>query len=68
MDPFLGTGSTLLACIESNRSGVGVEVVEKWATVAQCRVDKLLAQRRGSGQFLKTMGLTQEKLLIKVID
>jgi DNA modification methylase len=67
LDPFLGTGSTLLACIESNRSGIGVEVVEKWATVAQSRVEKLLAQRRGSEQFLQTMGLTQEKLLVKVI-
>jgi DNA modification methylase len=67
LDPFLGTGSTLLACIESNRSGVGVEVVEKWASIAQSRVEKLLAQRRGSEQFLQTMGLTQEKLLIRVI-
>lgn len=67
LDPFLGTGSTLLACIESNRSGIGVEVVEKWANIAQSRVEKLLAQRRGSEQFLQTMGLSQEKLLIKVI-
>jgi len=68
LDPFLGTGSTLLACIESNRSGIGVEVVEKWATIAQSRVEKLLAQRRGSEQFLQTMGMTQEKLLIRVIQ
>jgi DNA modification methylase len=67
LDPFLGTGSTLLACIESNRSGVGVEVVEKWATIAQSRVEKLLAQKRGSEQFLETMGLAPEKLLVKVI-
>jgi len=66
-DPFLGTGSTLIACIESNRSGIGVEVVEKWADVAQNRVDKLLAQKRGSEHLLETMGLTPEKLLIKVI-
>jgi len=68
LDPFLGTGSTLLACIERNRSGIGVEVVEKWATIAQSRVEKLLAQRRGSEQFLQTMGMTQEKLLIRVIQ
>jgi DNA modification methylase len=67
LDPFLGTGSTLVACIESNRSGIGVEVVEKWADVAQTRVDKLLAQKRGSEHLLETMGLTAEKLLIKII-
>jgi DNA modification methylase len=67
LDPFLGTGSTLLACIESNRSGIGVEVVERWATIAQSRVEKLLAQRRGAEQFLQTIGMAQEKLLIKVI-
>jgi DNA modification methylase len=67
LDPFLGTGSTLIACIESNRSGIGVEVVEKWADIAQTRVDKSLAQKRGSEHLLETMGLTPEKLLIKVI-
>jgi len=67
LDPFLGTGSTLIASVESNRSCIGVEVVEKWADVAQARVDKLLAQKRGSDHLLKTMGLTPEKLLIKVI-
>lgn len=67
LDPFLGTGSTLIACIESNRSGIGIEVVEKWANIAQTRVDKLLAQKRGSEHLLETMGLTPEKLLIKVI-
>ncbi|MGQ9691770.1 MAG: DNA methyltransferase [Thermoproteota archaeon] len=67
LDPFLGTGSTLLACIESNRSGVGIEVVRKWAVIAQSRVDKMLAQKRGSEQFLESMGLTSQKLLIKVI-
>jgi len=67
LDPFLGTGSTLLACIQSNRCGIGVEVVEKWAKIAEKRVNKLLAQKRGSEQMATLMGLESNQLLIKVI-
>src|SRR3989454_3976783 len=31
VDPFLGTGSTLVASIELDRSGVGFEIVKKYA-------------------------------------
>jgi DNA modification methylase len=67
LDPFLGTGSTLIACIESNRSGVGVEVVKKWADIAEMRLKKLLAQKKGSEYLLNSMGLSAEKFIIKVI-
>lgn len=67
LDPFLGTGSTLIACIECERSGIGVEVVKKWADIAEMRVKNLLSQRKGSEYLLNSMGLTPEKLLIKVI-
>jgi len=68
LDPFLGTGSTLIACIESNRSGIGVEVVKKWADIAELRIKKLLSQKKGSEYLLNSMGLASEKLLIKVIN
>src|SRR5467141_5359214 len=29
VDPFLGTGSTLVAALETSRSGVGFEIVKK---------------------------------------
>lgn len=67
LDPFLGTGSTLLACIESDRSGIGIEVVKKWADVSEMRVKKAMAQKRGSEHLLETMGLQPQKLFIKVI-
>ena len=59
LDPFLGTGSTLIACIESNRSGIGVEVVQKWADIAQMRVDRLLAQKRGSEHLLSLIHISE---------
>ena len=37
-DPFLGSGSTLVACAQCERRGVGIELVEEWADVARQRV------------------------------
>jgi len=37
LDPFLGTGSTLVACDISNRQGIGVEIEERYAEVARRR-------------------------------
>ena len=34
VDPFLGTGSTLVACNETLRHGFGVELIPKWAEIA----------------------------------
>lgn len=38
LDPFLGTGSTLLACAETERVGMGVELIDRWLQVAQARL------------------------------
>jgi len=47
VDPFLGTGSALVACLEVDRCGVGVEIVEKYAEIAKKRVEEVLSQKRG---------------------
>ncbi len=38
LDPFVGTGSTLLACHACNRSGIGIELVPQWADVCRERL------------------------------
>ncbi|MCE5237721.1 site-specific DNA-methyltransferase [bacterium] len=38
MDPFLGSGSTLVACRDSGRVGTGVELIEQWAQIARERL------------------------------
>lgn len=38
LDPFLGTGSTLVGCRSLGRNGVGIELTEKYAEVAEDRV------------------------------
>ncbi|MBA7635915.1 hypothetical protein ES703_43525 [subsurface metagenome] len=37
LDPFLGTGSTLVACEDCKRQGIGVEIEEKYVKIAQTR-------------------------------
>ena len=37
LDPFVGSGSALVACAQCGRSGVGIELVERWAEVARAR-------------------------------
>jgi DNA modification methylase len=38
VDPFLGTGSTLVAAVEAGRSGVGFEIAEKYARISRRRI------------------------------
>jgi len=38
LDPFVGTGSTLLACQRAGRRGIGIELVPRWAEIARQRL------------------------------
>jgi DNA modification methylase len=44
IDPFLGTGSALVACCNAGRSGFGIELNKKYWSIAQRRVEKLRAR------------------------
>ena len=39
LDPFVGSGSTLLACAETDRVGIGIELIEQWLEVTTGRLD-----------------------------
>lgn len=41
LDPFCGSGATLVSCLENERRGVGVELSERYAQVAGQRVTEL---------------------------
>ena len=43
LDPFLGSGATLVACAENERVGVGVELSERYAKTAEGRTLNLLS-------------------------
>jgi DNA modification methylase len=38
LDPFLGSGTTLIACKELNRNGIGIEISEKYCEIAKNRL------------------------------
>jgi site-specific DNA-methyltransferase (adenine-specific) len=40
LDPFIGSGSTLIACVSLNRKGIGVDIEEKYCELAASRVKK----------------------------
>jgi len=42
LDPFAGTGSTLVACDQTKRNGIGVELTEKWAEIGAKRTNQYL--------------------------
>lgn len=57
LDPFLGIGSTLEACYNTNRNGIGIELNKKYADYSKKRVKNLL---KG--------GLTKKELNLQVIN
>ncbi len=46
LDPFLGSGTTLLACLETNRLGIGVEINKNYCALAEKRIKEYLSQRK----------------------
>jgi len=46
LDPFLGSGSTLIACYETGRNGIGIELSEYWANIAKTRLENVKKQSR----------------------
>ncbi|HIG92754.1 TPA: hypothetical protein HA242_07485 [Candidatus Woesearchaeota archaeon] len=58
-DPFLGTGSTLVAAHQTNRHGIGIELQEKYAKIARERLQVLESQLKldAQGSALKAKQL-----------
>jgi len=40
LDPFLGSGTTLIACAETNRMGIGIEINKNYCELAKKRLEK----------------------------
>jgi len=38
LDPFVGVGSTLIACLRSGRRGIGIELMPQWCELAEQRL------------------------------
>jgi DNA modification methylase len=46
LDPFLGSGSTLIAAYKSGRNGIGIELSEYWANIARMRLENVKNQTK----------------------
>ena len=46
LDCFMGSGSTGVACIETNRNFIGIELEPKYYEIAEKRISEVKAQRR----------------------
>ena len=51
LDPFLGSGSTLIACLQSGRIGIGVDISEKYCELAVQRLSKYGLLPEGNERF-----------------
>ena len=57
LDPFVGTGSTLVACDQTKRNGIGVELTKKWTDIATNRTEQYVIL--GDCRDLKEYNLPQ---------
>jgi site-specific DNA-methyltransferase (adenine-specific) len=46
LDPFLGSGTTLLACLETSRLGIGIEINKNYCALAEKRIKEYISQRK----------------------
>ena len=46
LDPFLGSGTTAIACLKSNRKFIGIEKEEEYVKIATARIKPYLEQRK----------------------
>ncbi|MYB12371.1 MAG: site-specific DNA-methyltransferase [Rhodospirillaceae bacterium] len=49
LDPFLGTGSTSIAAINTGRNSIGVEVDPNYVTMASTKIERVALQSRKTG-------------------
>lgn len=46
LDPFCGSGTTLIAALETGRKAIGIEIDDRWVEVARRRLERWHAQGR----------------------
>lgn len=44
LDPFMGVGTTAIACLNTNRKFIGIEIDDKYIEIAKERIDKAKCQ------------------------
>ncbi|WP_026092359.1 site-specific DNA-methyltransferase [Calidifontibacillus oryziterrae] len=66
LDPFMGTGSTVLSATLNNRKGIGFELSEEFFTIAQSRIEELQLSIFDEGQeFIEPLLFNKDCRLLK---
>jgi DNA modification methylase len=65
LDPFLGTGSTLLAARAAGRNGVGVEISSRYASMARSRLENAPSYDRTRQLVLQGNSRWLQKILVE---
>ena len=47
LDPCMGSGTTGVACVKSNRNFIGIELDEKYFNIAKERIEKAEMENKG---------------------
>jgi DNA modification methylase len=70
LDPFLGSGSTLIACFNTGRDGLGIELVGKWATVARNRLQKVKRSSTEGPRYRRLLEIVQgdSRIILPTFD
>ncbi len=50
LDPFFGSGTTLVACQNLNRKGIGIELDPKYFSIASARIKSNKTERLNNNQ------------------
>ena len=45
LDPFLGSGTTAVACVNTNRNFIGIELDEQYFKIAEQRINAAIAEK-----------------------
>lgn len=53
LDPFTGSGSTLVAAAKNNYCFVGIELEPDYITIAECRIKPFLAQKKLTSMIME---------------
>ena len=51
LDNCMGSGSTMVACVNTNRKGIGIELEEKYFEIAKNRIEKALEEKNKPNLF-----------------
>ncbi len=62
LDPYLGSGTTAVACIRTGRRFIGIELEPKYCEIARKRIDRELSQPRLP--FVEPVKETQAEMFV----